>query len=263
MEQYKKETLYKTTDYDMFDLISWNRSIKFNRPESKKLFRSMKQFGFLPSHPIMVRRSESGSLIVFDGQHRLYFARQLGLPVYFVIDDSGISIPEHQQTNRKWDFGEHFERWQTEGISDYKEVIDFANRYKITIGQAAGILAGTATSSNVRHAVENGTYRIKTRDIAYSTANLFRKAKSISNVTNNSGLIFAIYACHFVDYFDANQLFEQIERNPSMLVNCDGRDGFLEVLQEIYNHRKRVKMPLAFDAKQAMEKRNVINKYRK
>jgi len=138
-----------------------------------------------------------------------------------------------------------------------------ANRYEITIGQAAGILAGTTTSSNVRYAVENGTYRIKTRDVAYSTADLFRKAKSISNVTNNSGLINAIFACHFVDYFDVNQLFDQIEKNPSMLINCDGRDGFLEVLQEIYNHRKRVKMPLAFDAKQIIEKRSATNKYRK
>lgn len=263
MEQFKKETLYKTHNYDLFSLIQWNRSVKPNRPQARRLYWSMQQYGFLPSHPIMVRKGDDGSLIVFDGQHRLHFARKLGLPVYFVIDESGISIPDHQETNRKWDIGEHFERWQTAGKEDYKEAINFAQKYKITIGQAASLLAGTMTVSNVMKAVKEGSYEVKSRNIAYSVADCFRLIKlSCNDITNNSGVLNAVFACHFVDYFDVDQFKEQVKKNASMIINCDGRDGFLDAFQDVYNHRKRAKVPLAFDAKRVMEQRNAVPKKR-
>jgi hypothetical protein len=258
--KYQTEKLYKTSNYDLFSYVHWNRTVKTNRPQSKKLYKSMREYGFLPSHPIMVRTGSNGRLIVFDGQHRLYFARQLGLPVFFVIDESGIDIPSHQETNRKWDVQEHVERWQREGKKDYAEVLDFAKRFNITVGQSAGILAGTTKSSNVMLSIKEGYYSIKTRDIAYSVGECFREIKSVSKVTNNNGVIDALFACHFVDYFDVDHFLDKVDKNPQMIVNCDGRNGFLDLFQEIYNHRTRSKVPLAFDAKMAIEKRNAVQK---
>jgi len=84
--RYKKSVIYSTTDYAMFELNPIRRELHTDR----KLLASMKKYGFLPPCFIHVYRAEKGSrkLRVVSGHHRLAYAQQLGLPVYFMIDDT-------------------------------------------------------------------------------------------------------------------------------------------------------------------------------
>ncbi len=45
--------LYKTKDYDSFDLYEINRKVKKKTKAFKNLLNSMKQYGFLWYHPIV------------------------------------------------------------------------------------------------------------------------------------------------------------------------------------------------------------------
>ncbi|XCY65795.1 ParB N-terminal domain-containing protein [Streptococcus iniae] len=67
-------TVYKTTNYDMFNFSKFNRNV-FLTPEMLK----QAELGFVS--PIIVNEN----LTVIDGQHRLTACQQLGLPVEYII----------------------------------------------------------------------------------------------------------------------------------------------------------------------------------
>ena len=77
-------SVLQTTDYDMFKVRDWNRNISSSN--MKKIDASVKAQGWL-KHPIMVNEK----MEVADGQHRLAYAKQHNLPVYYVVVP-GLSI---------------------------------------------------------------------------------------------------------------------------------------------------------------------------
>jgi hypothetical protein len=81
-----------TRDYAIFVRDMENRRLRTS--EHKKLRQSMEKYGFLPCYPIVVKRDDVGRLHVKEGNHRLAFARELALCVYFVETAIDFDVPE-------------------------------------------------------------------------------------------------------------------------------------------------------------------------
>jgi len=256
----KTKPIYYTEDYSIFDLIKVNREVDPNRREAKNLFKSMKEHGFSPDYPILVEDTGSGSYDVIDGQHRLYFSQLLGIGLFYKEREVKIDISVINESQSGWRLDDHIMRWYKDGKKDYAEVIDFSRENGIRLPTSAGLLAGTASPGNYRNAITSGTYKVKTRKLANSVALCLKTVKETGRVTNYGSVIQALFAFHFVDYFDPEELIDKIKKNPGMLVNYGDRDGFMEMLEEVYNHRRRAKVPLAFDARQAMDNRKAVKK---
>ena len=69
----------QTTDYSLFKDVSSNRDV--DRKHVKKLVNSIREKNLLEVNPIIVNEK----LEVLDGQHRLEAAKQLKVPIYYVI----------------------------------------------------------------------------------------------------------------------------------------------------------------------------------
>jgi hypothetical protein len=93
-----KDILLETTNYKIF------KNIKGNRPVLQRhigrLIASIGQKNLLQQNPIIVNERYQ----IIDGQHRLEAAKRLGLPIWYVVVDSG-DLADAQRVNsyvRNW-----------------------------------------------------------------------------------------------------------------------------------------------------------------
>ncbi len=131
-----KPKLEKTYNYDLFEPHEFSRPLH----EDKVLLGSMQKYGFLPSCPIHCVQSDNGKLKVIRGQHRLHYARRLGLPVYYVIDDSNPDIFYLEAVRQKWSLTDFAEARANAGDKNYIKLLAFKKKHGLPLGAAARLL---------------------------------------------------------------------------------------------------------------------------
>jgi len=250
--------LYSTTNYAMFSKDIKNRN--FSPDKHGKLLASMQRHGFLPAHPIAVWKNSKGELIVKRGQHRLAFAEQLGLPVYYVIDEFELDSSELEPAEAvKWTQLDHAENWLHRDKPNYQELIEYAGRSGIPMSLAASLLMGTVSFNNISQQFFKGDFVVRDRQHAETVAAIYIAFRKFNRSMSGAHLIKAIASAARVDGFDAQRLISNIPECPSAMKKYSTRDGFLEMLEEIYNFRRRTQVALKFNAIQAMRARSVTS----
>lgn len=249
--------LQKTRNYSQFISAKANRHLDSDsfRPQHERLKESMRKFGFLPSFPLTVRLV-NGKLQVEDGQHRLYFAKLLGLDVYYVVIDNEIDVAEINQAQASWKIKDYTNRWAQSGFKDYIKAHEFADKYKLPVSEAFGLLTLNSTFGNISKRVKDGTWKITNLTKATEIAEIYKSVYECSGVARHNNLYRAIYACSFVTGFDAKRLTESIQRRANSWVNGGHWRDYLTQIEEFYNFGKKTKVPLKFDAQEAMRLRN-------
>jgi len=76
--------ILSTSNYSLFSANPFQR--KFKQPKVDSLKAKMAANGFTPSLAISVYRNKSGGLTINTGHHRLAAAKELGIPVLYVIE---------------------------------------------------------------------------------------------------------------------------------------------------------------------------------
>lgn len=116
----KDQTIHKTTDYTIFSQDDYQREI--SERHVKKLMIAIKENNRLHLHPLIVCRHER-SLIKFkvvDGAHRLRAAKNLTLPIYYVIDEKPLpSSIITDQVQKSWGLPDYMFHYIKLGSKDY------------------------------------------------------------------------------------------------------------------------------------------------
>lgn len=253
--------LQRTKNYNQFKFSKENRdvNIQFLRPQHRKLRDSMIKYGFLPAFPIMVK-AINGKFVMQDGQYRFTFAKELGLDVFFVVDDTPVCIAELNQAQATWTTKDYAKRWAADGREDYIEAMQFSGEYGVPIALSFAMLASTTTFSNIQKRFHSGDYKIKSRELALRVASLYQTLASINKKAKTVCYVHGLWACCNVDYFDETRIIKTARRRQEMIVQCGKTEVVLEVLEEIYNFSRKIKMPLKFDAQQAMTARSPVRR---
>lgn len=248
--------LQRTKNYAQFFYTKENRAVDVLhlKPQHKQLRESMRTYGFISAFPLMVR-SVNGHFVVIDGQHRLTFAKEFGLDVFFVVDDTNVDIAKLNQAQANWSPKDYAHKWATAGVKDYAEAIQFAGDHNAPLMLSFAMLAGTTCWGNINAKFKDGTYRIKTRDLAHRVIALHGAIGALNPKTKGARLIEALWACCQVDYFDESRIIETASKRPELLSPAGTRDAYLDVLTEVYNFGRKIKAPLRFDAERAMKDR--------
>lgn len=132
-----------TTDYDRFSILTGNREII--QGHVKNIIKSISANNLLEQNPIIVNKDYS----VIDGQHRLEAARQMGLPIYYVVADGDISTVQRLNSNlRPWSISDYVESYVKIGMSDYYELKEFKKKWGIPYTTAGELLMYGKKSSN-------------------------------------------------------------------------------------------------------------------
>lgn len=122
----------KTFDYDLFKKHHSNREI--SSVNLKRITASIKAQNMLQFRPILV----DSEMRVIDGQHRLEAAKDLGVEVYYQIDDS--DEPEKiillNANQKKWGIEDYCNYHISQGNENYEKLRRFCKEKGVNVATA-------------------------------------------------------------------------------------------------------------------------------
>jgi hypothetical protein len=243
--------IYETTNYDLFHTTIDNRhgDLRGRGP----LLESIATHGFMWEYHIICFRDAKGRLIVKDGQNRLLAAIKLNKPVSYVITDRDYDPAELSYTSKPWHPRNFAQRWADKGKTDYRDALIFAENYKIPVSMTFAMLAGYTSFAYVKVDFLKGTFKIKDLKWATAVADLYRTFADLSKKTRSSYFFSACMAVCRVPGVDLKRLVNTAKRRTDEFQTYGNRDGYLDMLDRIYNHGLSVakKIPLAWQAANA------------
>lgn len=245
-----------TKNYRMFTRSEDNRPTDMAR--HKRLFESMKEYGFLPCFPIVCRRDGNGDLIVKDGQHRLMIAESLGIAVHWVEEEIDFNIATINTTSRVWGLVDYAKMFAKKGLGAYQECMDFSDSNKLPLGTAVALLGGTTNWGNIKNEFLSGRFKIKDRAWAEAVAGIYVPFAELSKDVSNARFLEACMAVCRVKEFDAGRLLHSGKRCREKLVSYSTREAYLEMLDDIYNFGRQKLFALKTAALIAMRERNAV-----
>lgn len=123
----------KTNDYSKFSIMKGNRAI--DKSKVKKLVKSMEVKQLVC--PIIVNENYE----IIDGQHRFTASRELGLPVYYIVEE-GYDIEDVKRANliaTTWNNASFMNLYLSKDLPEYKYLAEIMKKYNITIVTAIKI----------------------------------------------------------------------------------------------------------------------------
>ena len=244
-----------TRHYAMFERSKENRLTNVGR--RKRLMRSMQKYGFLPYFPIVCKRV-NGKLTVLEGQHRLEIAESIGQPVYWVEASVSFDIAEINGTAEVWKLKDYAEKYAANGNIHYAEILEFKERYGLTIGVAATLLAGNSSFSNIQPSFIDGKFVVKDREWAMQVASLYSSLVAESRLLRTSRCLEACIMVCRVEGFEPSRLIHGAKRCNDKLLSFSTRDAYLAMFEEIYNFGRKQLFGLKAAAITAMRSRNAV-----
>jgi len=247
--------LQSTTNYGLF--VANDDQRKLDQNHVRRLAQSMAKVGYIPSKPIQCYK-KGEKLVKVDGHHRFHAAMSLGIPIYYVIEtqESQHMIAAENYLVKKWNGDDYIRVYAKRGLTDYVELLGYAERSGLTLKFASSMLIGNqAASGNAQQALNKGDFKVKDRKQieAFIALKTKVKAKEIMHPR----FINAWSKCYFVSEFDSSQFAHKCALNSGFITTCNNEDQALAMIEQIYNHKQSIKIPLAFLAKESAKKRSV------
>lgn len=256
MSTEKAPTLKSTKEYRLFKSDPTNRSIR----KLNKIINSMKQWGFLPGHPIMCTPNGTG-MIIKDGQHRYEAAKHLEIPVYYVCHSkhADVSIPEVNGASAgAWNPTDYIESYCNQGNPEYGKLRTFVQQTGIPALLATGLLYGNATGGSVHDVLRTGRFKVRDMDQAQKVARVITAAQAHVKFSRNRHFVDALQKLLRVPECSDSMFAEKIDKYPSLLTPRHDTASFMQMLEELYNHRQQRPLPLSFMAGEISKGRNPV-----
>jgi hypothetical protein len=253
-----KMNLRSTKNYDLFRPSDFNRDIG----NIDSLVLSMKTHGYIPAYPLHCVQGVDGKMVVKAGHHRLEAAKRLGIAVYYVITNDSASIDELERASKAWRLSDYVKSFARQGSSDYLAILEWQEKSGIAMKQIVSMLAGEQASSG------NSLPKVKTGTFVVKDELQIRKVATIVNSVRKEGLkwatdnqfVSALSQCVFLPEFEHAKFIEKAVSNRHALTKQGTKDQYLDMIESVYNSHRKERIPLAFLAKEAAKKRNVVGK---
>lgn len=244
----------ESTNEKMFELLKYNRNVTKIEP----LLKSMRKYGWISAYPMNVIANGNGKFLIKDGHHRFEAAQRLGIPFKYIVCRDDSTIYELDGSTNKWDLRDCLESYCRGGNIEYSRLRDYCGRTGIAPLAAMAMLGGqTAGTNNFRVRFREGTYRTGDTTNANIVADivLHCKSKGIEWASTNN-LVIALSRVVWVAGFSATRLKSKISAFPFMVEKKPHVEGYLEMIEAIYNRQARSKIPLKFLSDKAAKERN-------
>jgi len=234
-------TVYKTYDYSKFKLVDTNRIV--NELSVRRLVESFKTL-YLVTVLVVNERFE-----IIDGQHRFTAAKELGMPIYYLIV-YGYGLKEIQtlNTNQKnWQRKDHLHSFCAEGNEAYLEFNEFMNQFpelgisaslKIFTGLHGGSLSKVIDGKQLSmRDFENGNLAVTKNGItkAYINARKIMQFKDYFSGFNSRGFVTAILPLLDLSIYDHKRMLHKLKTSTIRLTTEATAKKYRALLQEIYN----------------------------
>jgi len=254
--------IQETKDYSKFDLHPFNREVQ----KTKELELSMREHGFIPACPLHCVRGENGKILIKQGHHRFVVAKELGIPVRYVVSKDTIDIPHLEKTHRPWSLTDYLYSHSKAGSESYLAVLEYQKRTGIPLVNCISMIWGESAGSHNRvEDFKKGTFRVGDTTHAEIVADivLFCKNKCKLDFATTATFVTAVSRIVKVAEFEPSQLKRKISTFRSLLERRPTAKMYVELLDEVYNRQCQTKIPLAFLSEQVARHSNPIHRGKK
>jgi len=234
--------IYKTMDYSKFKSIHGNRNK--NLQHIRRIKTSMEQ-QYLFTVIIINEKFE-----IIDGQHRFDAISDLGLPLHYMIME-GYGLPEVHRLNansKDWNMDDYLTAYCELGYSDYLQYREFKSKYNIGHSVCITLLAGKnhCNTGKTRSGFADGNFKIKSlKNAEKFIEKVFMTSAYYSNY-RNSKYIYALKNLSENPNFEFTEFIQKLKLQPMVLQDCTSSDMYINLIEEIYNYRRREKVNLRF-----------------
>lgn len=246
--------IYETQNYEIFEMHFFNRDVR----KTKLLEESMKEHGFIPAYPLHVVRGKDGKLKIKAGHHRFAAARNIGIPVYYVICEDSATIHDLEKATTQWSLQDYLSSWCRVGKQDYIEIRSYCERSGIPLSLAASMFHGNqARAGNYAGAFKRGDFYIRERKHPALVEDITTHMRHCGVDCYNANLLVqAVSKVLYVKEFDATVFKQKVKTHTSMVTRQAGLAEYLRMIEAVYNRSNKDKIPLAFLAETEAKQRN-------
>ena len=240
-----------TTDYEKLRPLAGNR--RLNQLHVKRLVQSFRECYLLS--PVLVNEKFE----VIDGQHRVQAAKELGLPIYYIMV-YGYGLHEVQVLNTNssdWGKKEYLESYVAIGVEPYVQMKKFMEDFpEFGIKAAEQILTNSVGGVNNHNSIysenskaktfEEGKLNIPNLKKSYAIANDIMKVKQYYEGYTRSTFVGAIIGLLKLKQYDHSEFLHKLSINPAALTDCSKTTEYRALIEDIYNFKRRDKVNLRF-----------------
>lgn len=240
--QSKRYEVAFTNNLDQFVQLDGNRDI--NKNHAKRLSESMDENGMLVN-PIIVNEKNE----VIDGQHRLEAAKITGSGVYFLIVP-GYKLNEVHALNAnqsEWSSKQYMDSYADLGVQDYILLRDFVNRYGYGVSLSLRICSddGHRGQKGLKE-FKHGKWKISNYEESCDFADKMQLIAPFYDGYKRSAFTRAMFSLMKKDVFDFYHFIDKLKLQPRALVDLPNSSQYIELIEEIYNYKKRNKVNLRY-----------------
>lgn len=238
----RNNAVFETTNYDLFSFLDANR--KLNIRNYSKLVNSMKEEQL--EIPIIVNEKFE----IIDGQHRYTAAKELGLPIQYIIKN-GYGIEQVKRANMvssNWTKEDFMISHIQSGSKEYTEFKEIIDTYGINIADAISLFAfvQNKNQSIAGKIFDNGSLSLEGKD---TVINMLESLEDFSFFKDYKSKSFfsAFMKLFFNPDYDHKKMKERLKVRSSYLIKKGSYGEYLEILtKQIYSFGA-VKKPLFYD----------------
>lgn len=226
----QKSAILHTKEYSLFSFHKKNRKINYKKVQ--KLAAAMKENNLLHLFPIVIDKD----FTILDGQHRFAAAKEISADLYYVISDEQYSIENVARSNN---FQSH---WKIEDYVIYYSACD-KEEYKkllhtsIKNAMSPGVVAAVDNGNGSHYAIKTGEFEFTDYELVENIlkwAKEFKKKYDFAH-WNKRGFLRALKFIIRIKNFNKKILFQQINKNPKLLIKCHEPEEYISLFEEIYN----------------------------
>lgn len=227
-----------STDYDQFKIIDGNRGL--NTLHFNRLKESMRA-KYLVS-PIIVNQKFQ----VIDGQHRLLACKELKLPVRYVVCD-GYDLEDvhrYNMTSKNWTLDDFMNGYIQLGKKEYEFYKNFKDKYGFGHGESIAMVSGKADRNDAVKKFQAGELRIKNYTAACVFAEKVQTIAPYYEGYRRRSFVLALLFLQKNVNFTIEEFVEKLKFQRSKMYDCGTQDQYIKLIEEIYNFKRREKIPL-------------------
>lgn len=233
-------TILETMEYSVFKQVSWNRKIK--RSLVDKIKKSMVSEGFASYAPILV----NDDMVILDGQHRFIAAKELGIPVKYMIvaEDTKQDALILMNTNKlPWTPDDFAGYYAAKGNPYYIGLVDFATRHKVSCGVAFTFIHGSHihNSRDCATIYQQGkwSYTVEAMQQAEKDMCAIVKILELLNMPFRRTVYRALISLSKTPGFSWERMIDKALKYRDRAYPCSNLKGYVQMFLDLYNFKAR------------------------
>jgi ParB-like nuclease family protein len=236
--------IQKTKNYGQFKFREDNRE-GVHKPHVERLKQSINAKNMLEWTPILVNKD----MEIIDGQHRLMAAKELGVDIYYKInEDMQANQMILLNISKSWTIGDYMNYYCKNDYKEYQKLKEFMHRNNISLKVAMNITVGSSLKDMQNFKLGNYVFKqdifADSLDICWDTINYIKKMNGHSSYTLSVRFWKALIKLVRHESFSPDRWMGNLSRMHYRFGSKASVEDYLKLMMEVHNWRNEMKVIL-------------------